>query len=70
LKKRPFFRSNVIDEVIDMGEGYVKKYWEDDLRDYQTDYDIDRFEVLEYWGTIDREVLKMLDVDIPEDILI
>src|SRR6056300_996359 len=67
LKKRPFFRSNVINEVIDMGEGYVKKYWEDDLRDYQTDYDIDRFEVLEYWGTIDSEILKEAGVDIPDD---
>lgn len=68
LKKRPFFRSQVIDDVIDMGEGYVKKYWEDDLRDYQTDHDIDRFEVLEYWGTIDRETLALAGVDIPEEI--
>ena len=67
LKKRPFFRSQVIEDVISMGEGYVKKYWEDDLRDYQTDYDIDRFEVFEYWGTIDREVLESADVDIPEE---
>lgn len=68
LKNRPFFRSQVIDDVIDMGEGYVKKYWEDDLRDYQTDYDIERFEVLEYWGTIDTEVLEEAGVDIPSDI--
>ena len=67
LKKRPFFRANVVDDVIDMGEGYVKKYWEDDLRDYQTDYDIERFEVLEYWGMIDREILELADVDIPEE---
>ena len=67
LKKRPFFRAQVIDDVIDMGEGYVKKYWEDDLRDYQTDHDIERFEVLEYWGTIDRETLDTAGVDIPEE---
>lgn len=67
LKKRPFFRANVIDEVIDQGEGYIKKYWEDDLRDYTTDHDIDRFEVLEYWGIIDREILENADVNIPED---
>jgi hypothetical protein len=67
LKKRPFFRANVVDDVIDMGEGYVKKYWEDNLRDYQTDYDIERFEVLEYWGMIDREILELADVDIPEE---
>ena len=68
LKNRPFFRSKVIDDVIQMGEGYVKKYWEDDLRDYQTDYDIDRFEVLEYWGIIDKDMLVEAGVDIPEDL--
>ena len=68
LKKRPFFRKQVIDEVIEMGEGYVKKYWEDDLKDYQTDYDIDRFEVLEYWGTIDKEILANADVELPDNL--
>ena len=67
LKKRPFFRAQVIDDVITMGEGYNKKYWEDDLKDYQTDYDIERFEVLEYWGVVDRDVLETADVDIPPE---
>jgi len=68
LKKRPLFRAQVIDDVIDLGEGYVKKYWEDDLRDYTTDYDIERFEVLEYWGTIDSESLDRAGVEIPDDL--
>ena len=68
LKKRPFFRKKVIDEVITMGEGYVKKYWEDDLRDYQTDYDIERFEVMEYWGIIDKDVLETANVELPDDL--
>jgi len=68
LKKRPFFRDKVIDQVVEMGEGYVKKYWEDDLRDYTTDHDIERFEVLEYWGVIDKEVIKQADVDIPDEL--
>ena len=67
LKKRPFFRDQVIDDVIELGEGYTKKYWEDDLRDYTTDYDIERFEVLEYWGVVDRDTLENANVDIPED---
>ena len=69
LKKRPYFRGQVIDDVIEGGEAYYKKYWEDDLRDYTTDHDIDRFEVLEYWGAIDRETLEMADVEVPEDLL-
>jgi hypothetical protein len=67
LKKRPMFRKQVIDEVISLGETYVKKYWEDDLSDYQPNQDIDRFEVLEYWGTIDREMLEDNNVNIPAD---
>ena len=67
LKKRPFFRDKVIDDVIELGEGYIKKYWEDDLRDYTTDYDIERFEVLEYWGVVDRDTLENANVDIPDD---
>jgi len=68
LKSRPFFRKAVIDDVIAHGEGYVKKYWEDDLRDYTTDHDIERFEVLEYWGSVDTDILEQAGVEIPEDV--
>ena len=68
LKKRPYFRSNVIDEVIAAGESYDKKYWEDDLSDYAPDHGIDRFEVLEYWGMCDVDMLEENDVEIPKDL--
>jgi len=68
LKKRPYFRSAVIDEVIMHGENYDKKYWEDDLSDYATDHGIDRFEVLEYWGMCDIEMLEEQGVDIPKEL--
>jgi hypothetical protein len=68
LKKRPFFRANVIDEVIQQGESYDKKYWEDDLSDYAPEHGIDRFEVLEYWGMCDVDMLKENDVDIPAEL--
>ena len=68
LKKRPYFRSQVIDEAIQMGENYTKKYWEDDLSDYAPEHGIDRFEVLEYWGMVDTEMLKEQDVDIPNEL--
>ena len=67
LKKRPYFRSKVIDEAIQHGENYTKKYWEDDLEDYAPEHGIDRFEVLEYWGMVDTEMLKEQGVDIPKD---
>ena len=68
LKKRPYFRSDVIDEAIAMGENYNKKYWEDDLADYAPDHGIDRFEVLEYWGMVDVEMLEDQGVDIPDEL--
>ena len=68
LKKRPYFRGQVIDEAISMGENYNKKYWEDDLSDYAPDHGIDRFEVLEYWGMVDVEMLEDQGIDIPKEL--
>ena len=67
LKKRPFFRSNVIDTCIEMGEAYVKEWWEDDISDDDQHHSIERFEVLEYWGIIDTELLENEDVTIPSE---
>jgi len=68
LKKRPYFRGQVIDACIDIGEDYTKKSWEDDLSDYAPEHGIDRFEVLEYWGMVDVDVLETQEVDIPEEL--
>ena len=68
LKRRPFFRNNVIDEAIQLGENYTKEYWEDDLSDYSPDHGVERFEVLEYWGMVDVEMLLEQGVDIPDEL--
>ena len=68
LKKRPYFRSQVIDEAISLGENYNKKYWEDDLSDYAPEHGVERFEVLEYWGNVDIELLEEQDVNIPDEL--
>ena len=68
LKKRPYFRDTVIDQVIESGESYVKKYWEDDLSDYAPDHGVYRFEVLEYWGMCDTQLLKDNEVEIPKEL--
>jgi hypothetical protein len=67
LKRRPHFRKNVIDQLIEQGESYVKKYWEDDLKDYAPNFGVDRFEVLEYWGNVSIELLKENDIEVPEE---
>jgi hypothetical protein len=68
LKKRPYFRSQVIDEAIQYGENYTKKYWEDDLSDYAPEHGVDRFEVLEYWGMVDVEMLLEQNIEIPKEL--
>jgi len=68
LKRRPFFRNNVIDDAIALGENYNKESWEDDLSDYAPEYGIERFEVLEYWGTVDVSMLEEQAVDIPPEL--
>jgi hypothetical protein len=68
LKRRPYFRDNVIEEVIADGENYTKKYWEDDLIDYNQDSYVERFEVLEYWGMLDTDMLEEQGVSIPKEL--
>jgi hypothetical protein len=68
LKNRPYFRKNVIDDIIAGGEGYSKKYWEDTIKDYSLNYGVDRFEVLEYWGNVDVDMLIENEVDIPKEL--
>ena len=68
LKKRPMFRDNVIDEVIQLGENYTKEYWEDDLADYAPEHGIERFDVLEYWGMVDTDMLEEAEVNIPDEL--
>ena len=68
LKNRPYFRKNVIDQIVAEGEHYTKKYWEDTLKDYAPNFGIQRFEVLEYWGNIEIDMLKDEDIIIPKEL--
>jgi hypothetical protein len=66
LKKRPHFRSNAIDMACEYGENYIRKYWEQDMEDESSHPDVERFEVLEYWGYMDVEMLEEQGFDIPD----
>lgn len=68
LKKRPFFRSTSINLAIDQGPNYQNEDWEDVLGDNQTNAfgDNSRFEVLEYWGVIDKEMAEDMEIELPK----
>lgn len=65
LKKRPYFRKDSIDAAIQAGFNYQEEYWESQIKDYELRTGTERFEVLEYWGNIDKEMAEELDVEIP-----
>ena len=44
LKKRPFFRSNAIDNAIELGESYEKKWWEQEMEDDAQQSSAERYE--------------------------
>ena len=68
LKRRPYFREMVIEDAIDAGENYHKKDWEDDLSDYSNEQTVERYEVLEYWGMCDVEMLQDQGIEIPKEV--
>ncbi len=72
LRTRPFFREEAIREAIDIGQNYNIKWWESSLLDSQDEessrgYDTYRYEALEYWGVMDRELVEESGIEIPEE---
>lgn len=68
LKKRPNFRADSIELAISAGANYVNEYWENKVSDKSDVTTIERFEVLEYWGMMDKERCEEANLEIPEDL--
>ena len=68
LKNRPYFRENAIDNALRLGESYNKEWWEHVMEDNSEQDQAQRFEVLEFWGFVDTELLVEQDIDIPDDL--
>ncbi len=69
LKSRPFFREESIDDAIKLGESYDKKYWEQDMEDDASNtVSPERYEVLEFWGYVDTDILETNGVPIPREL--
>lgn len=69
LKKRPMFREESIELAIEAGPNYNAEWWEDVLEDDSRTEDFSRYEVLEYWGYVDREEAEKADLDIPDELM-
>lgn len=70
LKKQKLFYTDAIDRLIRKGPRHERKFWENIIRD-QTLATIDdrRYEVFEYWGYMDKEMIRGLNVTDEETLL-
>jgi hypothetical protein len=67
LGRRPMFKKNVINYILNQfTPNYVKESWESILYDHNRSQEPERYEVLEYWGYIDRKVAEDFGITIPK----
>ena len=69
LRKKPHFNEEAINECLEMGPNYVERGFESSIRD-EDDFDTahkSRYEVLEYWGYLDKYLANQLGLEVPED---
>ena len=68
LKGRPYFIDEAIEDAIDSGPDYVRKHWEMKMEDDDTaPSDTERWQVLEFWGYVDVDILEENGINIPAD---
>ena len=69
LRGRPYFLAESIQKSIDMGSNYERKYWEQKMEDDDTmPANTERWEVLEFWGYIDTDLLEEYGIKIPREL--
>ena len=69
LTSYPYFNSEVIENVIAKGPNYEDKYYEDTIREDETqpNYNTNRYEVLEYWGVMDKNFIISAGGEVDSD---
>jgi len=70
LSNRPFFRKSAIEECLSVGPNYETRSYETALydRENQEEFNKNRFEVLEYWGVMDKHFVEETGIEMPESI--
>ena len=59
---------DAVDMAVSKGPDYVQKYWEMTMEDDDTQPTSERWEVLEFWGFVDVELLEEHGVKIPAEL--
>lgn len=65
LGSRPGFDKEAVTEALEYGSHYLNESWETQLTDSGVEPTTERFEVLEFWGLIDREIAEDAGLTIP-----
>lgn len=68
LKRRPYFRKNAIETAMSYGAGFQKEWWEQVMEDDQQEVTTERYEVLEFWGYVDAEMLENEGVELDDSL--
>ena len=72
LVNMPHFDKESISDCLSMGGNYTTEYYEDiiqtyDKQNYGEGTTSDRYEVLEYWGTLDLYTASLIGLDLPDN---
>ena len=68
LRHRPYFMADGIQTAIDRGPDYIQKHWETTMEDNDALAESERWEVLEFWGYIDSDMLEEHGVKVPSEL--
>jgi hypothetical protein len=69
LNTRPFFRKESINKAVDAGPDYIRKYWESTMEDDgQQHIAGERWEVIEFWGFVEADILEEQGLTIPKEL--
>ena len=69
LRGRPFFIEDNIQTAISKEPDYVRKHWEMKMEDDQAaPSETERWEVLEFWGYVDTDILEDNGIKIPREL--
>ncbi len=69
LTKRPNFNKEAINELLMENPYHQMEFWEQQIGKYRATAQNNQYEVLEYWGTVDKELLDTLSIEVSDEAL-